>query len=250
MAMTRTDKVYAKIPYIEYMPAQIDGILFYFHGMGERGTDLNVLEGNPIPELYKNGTIKNFLTICPQLSKSYTSWSSTAQNLLLDLAAALQLQYNVPVHITGLSLGGYTTIGMIKRAYTKFSRNDFFLSAGIVCGLSNETNMLPYLGTNIKWWHGTLDGTNPYNTAVVFKRRLAEAGGSSELHTYEGAGHDIWDDAYNEDSTSYWAFIEQFVEGGEVTESEGTIEVINGTDAYIVFAEGNTYKINASITKQ
>jgi predicted peptidase len=242
--MTKTAKIWNGINYLEYLPQKINGIILYFHGMGERGSDLNLLERNEIPKLYKNGLEKNYLTICPQLPGSLSSWSSSMQRSLLDLMEFYKAKYNVSVvHVTGLSLGGYTSISMVNQAFLKFSRDDYFTSAGIVCGKTSATDMTPFLGTPFKCWHGTADNTNKIYNMQVFRDRLTNAGGTIELVEYIGDDHIIWDRAYNpEDADSYFSFIEDF-EGSEPQIEPVASQFIQDGELYVTTLEGIQYKV-------
>jgi predicted peptidase len=214
--MTRTEKVLRGIGCLEYFPVVTPkGIIMFLHGMGERGPNTGYsytrLETNPIPEQLKNGKEVPYIVVSPQLLEPATSWTAGQQNTLLDIIQDYCNQYNLTIkHITGLSLGGYTLLGMMPRALTKFGHNHFFTSAGVVCGLNNTTDMTSYLATPIKWWHGTLDGTNPYSNAVAFFNRLTAAGGvNGQLRTWTGYDHNVWDVTYNT-SDEYWQWIATF----------------------------------------
>jgi predicted peptidase len=205
--MKRTIKTYAGIQYIEYMPSRIDGIILYYHGLGEVGKGIDAIEVNEIPKLYKNGVEKNYITICPYLA-SGTQWPKNTIMAMLDLIDSYSIDNKI---VTGLSLGGNATLGTLYYANEKYKRNNFFTSAGVVCGklnyLSADLDLTPYTGCNLRWWHGTNDAVQPINIARKFNDFYKAATGKTALVEYAGLGHNVWGKAYSEEELSFWKWI-------------------------------------------
>jgi predicted peptidase len=215
--MIETAKTFKKIPYLEFVPPVIDGIMLYHHGMGERGWNLDLLKSNPIPEQYKKGLFKNYLTICPQMPGApKTMWSTTEHNIMLDLVTQYRLQYGInKAFLTGLSLGGFHSLAMLKVAYARTGMNTFFNAVGIMCGKTSLTvdNIPAFTATPIKWWHGVSDPINPIGSyekktgARGFKVKVNAAGGNVELVEW-ATGHNVWDRGYTD--AEFWSFVSKY----------------------------------------
>jgi predicted peptidase len=239
MAMTRTDHVFGVIPYIKYVPSditQIKGVILYLHGAGEIGTVLSDLEANEIPKLFKSPSVieKNYIVICPQLAPPATGWSATNIKYLLELIERTSYEYqNTNIILTGLSLGGYTALLLIREAYLKYGHDHFFTAAGLMCAkILNSTtfDVTPYLGTPIKLWHGTTDTINPISTMRNFRTRVNAGGGDVTLVEYAGVAHDVWSLPRGYADANFWAFADTY---GAVQSGDCDAEVAAATAAGI-----------------
>jgi predicted peptidase len=214
--MTRTDKVFGTIRYIKYVPpgapGTVKGVILYLHGAGEVTLTLNDLERNEIPKLFKSPSVvtKDYVIICPQLDPPATSWSSTSQKYLLELIERTSYEYqNTNIILTGLSLGGFTSLGIMREAYLKYGHNHFFTAVGLMCAkITNVSgfDVTPYIGTPIKLWHGTTDTTNPISNMRTFTSRVNAGGGSVTLVEYAGVGHDVWSLPRGYADANFWTF--------------------------------------------
>lgn len=208
--MIRTVKTFESVRYIEYMPnGTPKGIILYLHGLGEVGQDINLVERNEIPLQLKNGLEKSYIIVAPQ---SENSWG---KNLLLA-CARLVISYNIrDKFVTGLSLGGMGTFGILKHTYDAGMRN-LFKGAAIVCGSTgaNTPEEIQFAkGVVIKAWHGTNDATIKINPVRLFMKTFVAEGGDGELVEYQGYGHNIWGMAYSTtDPNSFWAWVDKLVD--------------------------------------
>lgn len=232
--MTRTDKIFGAIPYMRHTPpnlALVKGIIPFLHGISEVGTDLNILERNPIPELFKSPStvVKNYVCASPQLT-SGQSWSSTSQKYLLELFERLMFEYgNDRLILTGLSLGGFTGLSLMREAYEKYGHNHFFTACGFMCAKINNASsfdVTPYIATPIKLWHGTADTVNPISNMRTFRDRVNAAGGNVTLVEYAGVGHEVWDTGYQD--ANFWTFADVY---GEVQTADCDDEIAAATAA-------------------
>jgi predicted peptidase len=232
--MTKTVNKFGDIRYYKYVPQDsIYGLILYLPGIGETGTDITWLERNPIPELFKSPSVleKHYVIICPQLS-SGSSWPLSAQRYLLELTERTKIEYNITkVFLTGLSLGGYTALGLMKEAYTKYGHGHFFDAVGLMCAKETSSLTLPFVEVPIKLWHGTADTENPISNMRAFKARVLAAGGDVTLVEYEGVGHNVWDLPRGYADANFWAFI---AEHDELVTSDCSSEVATGTAAGVI----------------
>jgi pimeloyl-ACP methyl ester carboxylesterase len=215
MAMTREEKEFGTIPYLKYLPPTnpVKGNIMFLHGIGQVGTNLDVLESLPIPKLYAQGTEKDYATYAPQLTAG-TGWSLTSIKYLLELCEKQMLETGNDINIlSGLSLGGFTGLILMKEAHAKYGHNHFFSAVGLMCAKINSVStfdVTPYIGTPIKLWHGTTDTTNVISNMRTFRDRVNAGGGDVELVEYPGVGHNVWDIGYQ--NANFWAFADEYGE--------------------------------------
>ena len=124
------------------------------------------------------------------------------------------------IYITGLSMGGYGTWGMISEY------PDFFAAAAPICG-GGDRNRLKIVrekgpvtfsmkkllrAKNVPIWafHGDKDGVVPAEESKLLVDALKEAGASSVQFTiYPGVGHDSWTRTYADPKLYEWMFAQK-----------------------------------------
>lgn len=198
--------------YIKYEPTTMKpvGVILYFHGAGERGSDISVLERNELPKLFKNGVEKPFIVICPQLAGDKTSWGT---NEIVTMLNILDTYEGLEKHVTGLSLGGMATYSAVIKAYEYMgNKPGYFKTAVSVCGRTSTSNWQAFQGTAVKVYHGTKDTTVPISPDIALVKLLQNNNVDVQSVFYEGAGHIIWGTAYNESESSYWKYLKQKIE--------------------------------------
>lgn len=234
--MIRTEKVYKDIRYLEFKPStkKWNGhVILFLHGLGERGSDLTIVEKLPIPKLFKSGYETEYIVIAPQLETKYGSWGRNQISVLKDVIDSYK---GVP-HITGLSLGGMGTLSAL-RYYP-----GYFKTAGVVCGKADAAADLSYiLGTQLRAWHGTADKTVTISPIRQIVPKVNQLGGKAELIEYFNVGHNAWDRAYSTtDPESYWAWLDQ-VSGAKLPDMVVSSYVLNGI-IYVITESGKRYQI-------
>jgi predicted peptidase len=200
--------------YIEYTPTTMSprGVILYLHGLGERGTDITLVERNEVPKLFKLGKEVPYIVIAPQLDLLYTQWP---KGVIISMLNILDT-YDLDKHVTGLSLGGWGTYGAILTAYEyNGNKPGYFKTAASVCGKSATTNWDAFKGLYIKIYHGTKDGT----WSMGEDKRIADALTAIDKRDstnycsykwYEGYGHAIWPMAYDFSVDGYWWFLDDY----------------------------------------
>jgi predicted peptidase len=243
---------HAGVQYLEYTPP--DGIkpkaiIWFLHGKGEIGKDINLIKRNEIPQLFEQGIAKPYIVIAPQL-QSGDNWPKNLILAYLDLLEIYKHKYGIDdVIVTGLSLGGIGTIATLYWANEKFKRNDYFTAAGIVCGKTGYTDMKPFVGIPIKAWHGVNDSQLPISNIRTFVKRVKEAGGNIELVEYAGVNHNAWDYAYRDGDNEFWAWLDKIIPKQEPEPVKHFDGVVFQEGEEIFFkSEAGVYKLQA--TKQ
>jgi predicted peptidase len=231
--MTRTEKVYKDMRYLEFMPKKWNGhVILFLHGLGERGSDITLIEKLPIPKLFKSGFETEYIVIAPQLPTSIGSWG---RNQIAILKEVVDSYRGVP-HITGLSLGGIGTLSAL-RYYP-----GYWKTAGVVCGKADATADLSYIvPTRLRAWHGTADKTVTISSIRQIVPKVNELGGKADLIEYFNVTHNAWDRAYSTtDPESYWAWMDQ-VSGAKLPDMVVTQYVLNNI-LYFITESGKRYQ--------
>lgn len=111
------------------------------------------------------------------------------------------------VYITGVSMGGFGTWGML-RAYP-----DVFAAAVPVCGgwdLDDDVAMVPVMKDVPIWaFHGALDEAVPVERSSDMAAALEAVGGNIRYTEYPDEGHTISERVYNEPELLPWLFAQK-----------------------------------------
>lgn len=224
--------------YIEYLPNDHKEkqypVLLFLHGMGERGTDVTLIERNEIPELLKNGFEAPFIVICFQLPLNQGGYYMTFWKSIRPIMET----YPGEKHLAGLSLGGIGGFNLLS--YEK----DYFKTFGCCCGSDTPKAYDFYRNVHIKAWHGDQDGTVKIYSVKNTIAALQAIGADAQLKIYQGLGHNIWGLAFSTtDPESYWAWVKPFITPApeDIIEPVTKIDIVNGQRVrYTV--DGNTYE--------
>ena len=227
------------IPYRIYRPENYKELgklplIVFLHGSGERGNDnekqLIHCITKPFDarvDQYLNSIVLAVQCPGPDTDEGPrwvdTSWSTNydttkvaESNELATVAKLVKLYSSLPwvdtnrIYAIGLSMGGFGTYDLLAR------HSDLFAAAVAMCGgaPTDDKSIEILKDMPIYAFHGTADTSVPYDktTALTYKA-ITQAGGKKMLlKTYEGAEHNIWNDAImfaGEDglpSTTNWLF--------------------------------------------
>jgi hypothetical protein len=206
------------ISYLEYVPKDYHSnsnkypIVFFFHGIGERGpntTDLATLESavwsvtkNGPPKHVKNGHQFPFILISPQLKENYGTWPAW---YMLEVINHVKTYLRIDerrIHVTGLSLGG----GGAWVAAQEFPK--LFASVSPICGGYNSPSKACGIAAeNLPVWafHGDADPVVSYTKTVNMVNAInactPKPSPLAKVTIYPGVNHNSWDRAYTLDNT-------------------------------------------------
>ena len=195
----------AEFDYILYTPKDYDGvkkypILFFLHGAGERGDDLNLVKHHGVSRLFEEGKTLQAVVVCPQC-KAEKTWNSDPVKLKKFFDRMIE-KYAVNadmVSITGLSMGGFGTWQMIM------DYPEFFSAAAPVCGGGLSWRAYRAKDLPIRIFHGEMDNVVPAFYSKEFYRVLQENGAKdTTLTLYPTLWHNCWDEAYGETDVLEW----------------------------------------------
>jgi predicted peptidase len=195
------------INYLVYLPKDYNKnskemwpVIFFLHGSGERGSDLELVKKNGLPKLVEHADYP-FIVISPQCPE-YGDWDLDALN---SLYGEILKKYQVDqsrVYLTGLSMGGYGTWAWAIDSPDKFA------AIAPVCGGGK-----PWRASKIKdlpvWaFHGLKDDIVPVTESEKMVNALKKINGKAKLTIYPEADHDSWTLTYSNPELYKW-FLEQ-----------------------------------------
>ena len=218
----QTAKVTASgIGYLEYLPQGYHSnsnkypVVISLHGIKEKGTtsndrnrilaDLARVDNVGLPKYVKNGKKYPFILISPQLKSNIGVWpGSYVMEVLNHVKKNLRIDER-RIYLTGLSLGGY---GVWK---TAGEYPEVFAAIAPICPGGNamkKANDIAAADLPVWGFHGSSDKIVSYKvtTAMINAVNSAPKKPSplAKATIFQGAGHVIWDQAYNETSVLDW----------------------------------------------
>jgi predicted peptidase len=205
--MRREVLTYNGVQYLKYTPTTkpVKGAILFLHGMGERGSDVTLLERTEIPKLLKEGMEVPYIVVAPQLPANFGGWYGNITYPMVELVKS----FGVDVHLTGLSLGAMTVPSLVAE------KPGVFKTAATVCGfvdgsdatkktaIFNEFRKIPSIH-----YYDPGDNTIAYGYLSIKEMtdKLKAEGKDIALVTWPGKGHSIWDESYA--ANQYWAWLD------------------------------------------
>ncbi|HJN51002.1 MAG: prolyl oligopeptidase family serine peptidase [Pseudomonadales bacterium] len=200
-SFSTTLPVEISIAYRTYFPKEYSEqgsghpLLFFMHGSGERGTDLDRLELQTLPRFIKEGLDLPFVTVCPQCKEM---WDTRCLDLLLDEVIE---KYNIDrsrVYVSGNSMGGLGTWMLANVAADRIA------AIAPICAPSTRINPDNFKGLPVWCFHGALDSEVPIGESVKMVRLLRKAGCDVRFTVDPDADHDTWTAAYHDPELVSW----------------------------------------------
>ncbi len=176
-------------------------LIVFLHGSGERGTEIERVKTNGLPQRLDEGFGLPAVVIspqCPQDASWTDGWIVEGLDALIDDA---MVRYRVDprrVILTGLSLGGYGTWALGAAHPEKFA------ALAPVCGGGDPD--LAYRLRRIPIWafHGADDPVVPVAETRRMVEALARYHGDIRVTIYPDTGHDSWIQAYDDPALYDW----------------------------------------------
>lgn len=217
----------ATLSYRLLKPAKVEKdetypLVIFLHGAGERGDDNTAQLKHGVGSFASEARRKKspcFL-IAPQVPRN-RSWveggktkkgdgkgdasrqASEPGKLVLELIE--QSCKDLPIdkkriYLTGLSMGGYGTWGLLARKPELFA-------AGIpICGGGSPASAEKLTKIPIWVFHGDKDTAVPVARSREMIEAIKKAGGSPKYTEYPGVGHDSWTKTYADNKVLDWLF--------------------------------------------
>jgi predicted peptidase len=174
-------------------------LVFFLHGAGERGRDLERLKAQGIPRAIEEGRHFPFVAVSPQCPPNRL-WTELTPTLMMVLDAALtQLRVEpASVHLTGISMGGFGAWKLAAEAPERFT------TLVPICGGGDPSwaRRLAHLPT---WaFHGEDDEVVPVESTLRMVRALEAVKAPVKVTIYPGVGHDAWTRTYGDPALYDW----------------------------------------------
>ena len=175
----------------EYWP-----LIFFLHGAGERGDDLELVKKHGPPKLVEEKDYP-FIIVSPQCPFSHR-WDVEVLKQLLDEVTD---EYNVDrnrIYLTGLSMGGFGTWELA------FAFPECFAAIAPICGGGDpsKANMIKHIPVWV--FHGSKDPVVSVTKSEEMVKALREIGGNVKFTIYPEATHDSWTETYNNSNLYEW----------------------------------------------
>ena len=202
--MWKSDKFY-NFNYVKYLPENYNlqekyPLVFFMHGAGERGDDLDLaMRHGYMKYVREQGREYPFIFIAPQcpLDKYWGCYTESLIAFLEEMIMVLPIDES-RIYLTGLSMGG-TGVWMLAMACPeKFAAIAPVCGTGI-CWYGKKLRDIP-----IYVYHGDCDETVPISESINMISRVNANGGKAKIKICYGVGHDSWEQAYEGDELWRW----------------------------------------------
>jgi len=192
--------------YVKYLPKDFDPgkkypFVFFLHGAGERGEDLDIAMRHGYMQKVRDEDAEYpFIFIGPQCphTKYWGCYTESLIAFLEDMIATLPVDED-RVYLTGLSMGG-TGSWMLSMACP-----EKFAALAPVCGSGITWNAHVLKDIPIMVYHGDLDTIVPLQESVNMVSKInSYDGGDAQLKICHHVAHEAWDVAYSGDELWKW----------------------------------------------
>ena len=193
-----------KIGYLSYLPPAYNKnnsedfpLLIFLHGLGETGSNLDLVARNGPPMLINQGKWpedRPFVVISPQTSSTfYNSWGPALVNNVIDHVVSKYRIDESRIYITGLSLGGH---GSWNYA-TQYP--DRVAAVVPVCGRGNVNLACKMEDVPLWAFHNEGDNTVHVNGTKNMMDALDKCASKADQKAtiYPKQGHNAWSNTYD-----------------------------------------------------
>ena len=175
-------------------------LIFFLHGAGERGSDLDSVKRHGIPKIVETNPDFPFIAVSPQCPED--SWWTSELHTINGLIEEVVEKYQVDtsrIYLTGLSMGGFGTWSLASMYPERFA------AIAPVCGGGEVRQILRSLVEMPIWtFHGQKDDVIPFSRSEEIVTALKKHGSSIKFTIYPEAGHDSWTKTYDNPELYKW----------------------------------------------
>ncbi len=198
--------------YVLYLPDGYDPadtekkwpVIYFFHGIGERGDDLRVLLPYGVLRYLGNGGKLDAIVIAPQCpANSHWADTNTEVEKLDDFVPEMTAKYNVDtdrMYLTGLSMGGRCTWKLALQM------PDTFAAIAVICGRTDTYEFETIANMPIWMFHGVQDSTVSFNeiTRNILPVLHEKDHRYYKLTIFPTKSHEIWNTVYDRVDVYDW----------------------------------------------
>ena len=197
--------------YVLYLPDGYDPqdtetkwpVIYFFHGIGEKGSNLNVLLDYGVLDYIEAGGSIPAIVIAPQCpAESHWADTDVEEPRLKAFIEENNGKYNIDqnrIYATGLSMGGRCTWKQV------LAMPDTFAAAVVVCGRTNTYDFSEILDMPIWMFHGAMDDTVAFqNINRIVSELYEQEHRYFKLTVYPYLSHDVWTTTYAKPEVYEW----------------------------------------------
>lgn len=188
------------IPDTEDQPADKKWpVILFLHGSGERGSDLNKVKANGLPNIVDQDKSFPFIVISPQCPED-EFWAMEKEALHAIVEHVLENYPADPkrVYLTGLSMGGYGAW------HLPIDYPDVFAAVAPVCGGIDPSKAEALRDVPIWAFHGAKDDVVPLSESQGIVDALEAIEANVKLTVYREGNHNAWDETYSNPDLYKW----------------------------------------------
>lgn len=176
-------------------------VLFFMHGAGERGDNLDLVEVHGVFYEIKKGREFDFICIAPQCEKEIV-WFDKLPFVKEFICNFIENEYvdKKRVFLSGISMGGYMSWQLLM------SLPDIFKKAIICCGGGMYWNA-DKIKTEVWAVHGLKDRTVFVEESIKMVNAVLSNGGKAKLTILENAEHNCWTATFQEQEVYDWLML-------------------------------------------
>jgi predicted esterase len=211
-------------------------LLFFLHGSGECGTDIEKVKVNGPPKLVAAGKHFPFIIVSPQAQDADIGWEPEDLNQLLVYIKQTYRVDDTRIYLTGLSMGGFGTWALAIKHPEEF--------AGIIpiCGGGDSAEAWRLRHIPIWCFHGALDNVVPVARDEQMVTAAKKFNPTVKFTVYPDANHNSWERTYNNDSVYDWLLSQTKFAYKEVPIGQQLLKTYAGT---FVGNQGDTVILSA-----
>ena len=189
--------------YLLYLPDGYDvdpdkkwPLLFFLHGAGERGDDVEKVKVHGPPKIVGKKDLP-FIIVSPQCPRGEW-WDPFVLNRLYDKIVGEHQVDLDRVYLTGLSMGGFGTWDWAAENPEKFA------AIAPICGGGNPNNVWKIRHIPTWVFHGDSDVVVPLQMSDVMVEGMKAMDADVQFTVYPNVGHDSWTETYDNEKLYEW----------------------------------------------
>lgn len=208
--------------YVLYLPEGYDPadtekkwpVIYFFHGIGEIGEDLNkLLPYGPLRYLSNGGKL-DAIVIAPQCpTNSHWADHNREEEKLVQFVPEMTAKYNIDtnrMYLTGLSMGGRCSWKVA------LAMPGTFAAMAVICGRTNTYEFETLNNMPIWMFHGAKDATVSFDREIV-KSILPTLHEKNyeyyKLTVFPTMSHEIWNNVYDRVDVYDWLLSHSLADG-------------------------------------
>lgn len=196
-------KQFEKLTYLlkfpkDYKEGEKYPVIFFLHGAGGRGDDIEILKTNPFFSITNKYEDFPFIVAAPQCCTN--TWFDAFETLKRLTLAIYNSDFTDRRHFyaMGASMGGYATWQLAM------SMPDLFAAIVPVCGGGMYWNGGRLVNVPVWAFHGAKDNCVFPEESQRMVDAINNCGGNAKLTIYPDNAHDAWGDTYKNRDVFEW----------------------------------------------